>query len=80
MRFLPTARIVVLDANAEHRSTICKSLAELGLIQLLQAATLKEARQMAQERPVDLCVVHAHGFEARTKEDGNKIFFKSVHS
>ena len=74
MRFLPVARIVVLDADAEHRASTCASLTELGLLQVVQAATLKEAQQLGQEHPVDLCVVHARGFEARATDDGKKIF------
>jgi hypothetical protein len=46
MRFLPAARIVMLDADSHHRATICKSLADLGLIQVLQAATPEEAQQL----------------------------------
>ena len=40
MRFLPAARIVVLDADARHRENLCAGLSELGLVQVLPAGTL----------------------------------------
>jgi hypothetical protein len=56
MRFLPAARIVILDADRDHRAFICNSLGELGLLQILPAATLPEAREIADKQPADLCV------------------------
>lgn len=73
MRFLPAARIVVLDADARHRAEICGALTELGLAQVLPAATLPDAKSLADERPVDLCVVDMRGFEALIREDGRKV-------
>jgi CheY-like chemotaxis protein len=73
MRFLPAARIVVLDANRDHRVFICASLAELGLLQVLPAATLLEAREIADKQPADLCVVDPRGFEALARAEGKKV-------
>ena len=73
MRFLPAARIVILDANRDHRVFICASLGELGLSQVLPAATLPEARELANKQPADLCVVDPRGFEALAKAEGKKV-------
>jgi DNA-binding response OmpR family regulator len=73
MRFLPAARIVVLDADARHRETICSALGELGLIQILAAGTLPDAQTFARERPVELVVVDMRGFEALVKEQGKTV-------
>ena len=73
MRFLPAARIVVLDADARHRAMICGALTELGLVQVLPAATLPDAKALAAERPVELGVVDMRGFEALARESGRKI-------
>jgi len=73
MRFLPAARIVVLDADRDHRAFICASLGELGLLQVLPAATLPEAREIADKQPADLCVVDPRGFEALAKAAAKKV-------
>ena len=73
MRFLPAARIVILDADRDHRAFICASLNDLGLLQVLPAATLPEAREIADKQPADLCVVDPRGFEALARAEGKKI-------
>ena len=73
MRFLPAARIVILDADRDHRAFICNSLGELGLLQVLPAATLAEAREIADTQPADLCIVDPRGFEALARAEGKKI-------
>jgi DNA-binding response OmpR family regulator len=73
MRFLPAARIVVLDADARHRENICSGLSELGLIQVLAAGTLPDAKALARERPVDLAIVDTRGFQDLAREQGKKI-------
>jgi DNA-binding response OmpR family regulator len=73
MRFLPAARIVVLDADRDHRAFLCASLGDLGLLQVLPAATLPEAREIADKQPADLCVVDPRGFEALARAEGKKI-------
>ncbi|HXL67578.1 MAG TPA: hypothetical protein VN930_02305 [Xanthobacteraceae bacterium] len=69
MRCLPNARIVVLDGDARSRVLVCAGLTELGLTQVVPAGSAREARQLAAERPIDLCVVdpRAIGPESRTK-------------
>lgn len=73
MRFLPAARIVVLDADARHRDVICKGLGELGLLQILAAGTLPDAKAFAHERTADLVIVDARGFEDLAREQGKKV-------
>ena len=73
MRFLPAARIVILDADRDHRAFICNSLGELGLLQVLPAATLVEAREIADTQLADLCIVDPRGFEALARAEGKKI-------
>jgi DNA-binding response OmpR family regulator len=73
MRFLPAARIVVLDADARHREDICAGLSDLGLIQVLAAGTLPDAKAFAHERPIDLAVVDMRGFQDLAREQGKKI-------
>lgn len=73
MRFLPAARIVVLDADARHRDAVCKGLGELGLLQVLAAGTLPDVKSIAQERAVDLVVVDGRGFEDLAREQGRKV-------
>lgn len=73
MRFLPAARIVVLDADARHRDVICKGLGELGLLQILAAGTLPDVKAIAHERAADLIVVDARGFEDLAREEGKKV-------
>ncbi len=73
MRFLPAARIVVLDADARHRDVICKGLGELGLLQILAAGTLPDAKAFAVERAADLIIVDARGFEDLAREQGKKV-------
>jgi DNA-binding response OmpR family regulator len=57
MRALSSARIVVLDADPEHRNFLCAGLIALGMQRVFPAATLEEARQAAVETTPDLCVV-----------------------
>jgi DNA-binding response OmpR family regulator len=73
MRFLPAARIVVLDSDRDHRAFICNSLGELGLLHVLPAATLLEAREIADKQPADLCVVDPRGFEALARAEEKKF-------
>jgi DNA-binding response OmpR family regulator len=73
MRFLPAARIVILAADRDHRAFICNSLGELGLLQVLPAATLPEAREIADQQPADLCIVDPRGFEALARTEGKKV-------
>jgi len=73
MRFLPAARIIILDADRDHRAFICASLNDLGLLQVLPAATLPEAREIANKQPADLCVVDPCGFEALARAEGKKF-------
>lgn len=73
MRFLPAARIVILDADRDHRAFICTALGELGLLQVFPAATLPQAREIADQQPADLCVVDPRGFEAVAKAEGKKV-------
>jgi CheY-like chemotaxis protein len=69
MRFLPNARIVVLDGDGRRRALICAELVELGLTQVVPAGSAKEAQQLAAKQPFDLCVVdpRALGPDSRTK-------------
>jgi DNA-binding NtrC family response regulator len=69
MRFLPNARIVVLDGDPHRRALACAELAELGLTRVVPAGTVKEARQLAAKEQFDLCVVdpRALGPDSRTK-------------
>lgn len=73
MRFLPAARIVILDADRDHRAFVCTSLGELGLLQVFPAATLPEAREIANKQPADLCVVDPRGFEALANAEGKQV-------
>jgi DNA-binding NtrC family response regulator len=69
MRFLPNARIVVVDGDARRRSLLCAELADLGLAQVVPAGSVKEARRLAADRPFDLCIVDARalGSGSQTK-------------
>jgi two-component system, OmpR family, response regulator len=71
MRFLPNARIVVLDGDARRRGLICAELAELGLTQVLPAGSVKEARQLAAARPLDLCIVDPRALDHDSR---SKVF------
>jgi DNA-binding response OmpR family regulator len=73
MRFLPAARIVMLDADARHRDAVCKGLGELGLLQVLAAGTLPDVKSMAVERAVDLIIVDGRGFEDLAREQGKRV-------
>ena len=73
MRFLPAARIMVLDADARHRDAVCKGLRELGLLQVLAAGTLPDVKAMAQERAPDLVIVDGRGFEDLAREQGKRV-------
>ncbi len=73
MRFLPAARIVFLDADARHRDMVCAALSELGLVQVLAAGTLPDAKAFARERAPDLVVVDTRGFEDLAKDHGQKV-------
>ena len=70
MRFLLNARIVVLDADPNHRALICSALIELGLAQILPAASLSEAHRIASEGAIDLCVVNPRGLTNGSKAAG----------
>ncbi len=69
MRFLPNARIVVIDGDARRRALLCAELADLGLAQVVPAGSVKDARRLAADRPFDLCVVdpRALGSGSETK-------------
>jgi hypothetical protein len=73
MRFLPSARIVVLSADPNHRTFICSALSELGLSQVLPAASLSEARGHGSDGPVDLCVVDPRGLVDGAADTRTKI-------
>lgn len=73
MRFLPAARIVILDTDRDHRTFICAALGELGLLQVLPAATLPEAREIVDQQPIDLCIVDPRGFEALANAEEKKM-------
>ena len=73
MRFLPAARIIILDADARHRDVVCKGLGELGLLQILAAGTLPDARAIANERAADLIIVDGRGFDDLAREQGKKV-------
>lgn len=76
MRFLPNARIVVLDGDARRRALICGELAELGLTQVVPAGSVKEARGLAAERPLDLCVVDPRALDPDSR---TKVFPNPFH-
>jgi DNA-binding NtrC family response regulator len=63
----------VLDADARHRENLCAGLSELGLVQVLPAGTLPDAKAFARERAVDLVVVDMRGFDDLAKEQGKKV-------
>lgn len=69
MRIFASARIAVLDTDPERRTALCTALADLGMLQLLPAGAVEEARIHATGAPVDLCIVVASGF-ARRELDG----------
>lgn len=73
MRFLPAARIMVLDADARHRDAVCKGLRELGLLQVLAAGTLPDVKAIAQERAPVLIIVDGRGFEDLAREQGRRV-------
>jgi DNA-binding response OmpR family regulator len=64
---------VILDADARHRDAVCRGLGELGLLQVLAAGTLPDARALAQERAADLIVVDGRGFADLAREQGRKV-------
>jgi DNA-binding response OmpR family regulator len=64
MRIFATARIAVLDADADRRAYICKALSDFGMLKLLPVGTTDEARDLIKGAPVDLCIVDATGFGA----------------
>jgi DNA-binding response OmpR family regulator len=57
MRALSSARVVVLDADPDHRNFLCSALAELGVPRIHPAASVEEVR-MIDPAP-DICVVDA---------------------
>jgi hypothetical protein len=61
MRILSSARIVILIACPETRASICSSLAALGMLRVLPAATPDEAQGLAREGAPDLCIVDPRG-------------------
>ena len=76
MRFLPNARIVVLDSDARRRALICAELVELGLTQVLPAGSVKEARRLAAVRPLDLVVVDPRALDPDLR---SKVFPTPFH-
>jgi DNA-binding response OmpR family regulator len=65
MRSLSSARIVVLDANSEHRNFLCAALAAFGMQRVFPASSLEEARHTAAgEIAPDLCVVDSRQLSA----------------
>jgi CheY-like chemotaxis protein len=73
MRFLSNAHIVVLDGDARHRALVCTELVELGLVQVVAVASVKEARQLATERPIDLCIVDPRALSDGAKSAATKV-------
>ena len=73
MRFLPAARIVILDADDDDRAFVCVSLGELGLLHVFPAATCPEAREISGKQPADFCVVDPRGFEALARAEGRQF-------
>lgn len=61
MRIFSSARIAVLIADPERRTSLCNALSDLGMLQLLPVGTVEEARMLAKGAPIDLCVVDAVG-------------------
>ena len=57
MRALSSARVVVLDADPDHRKFLCAALASLGVTQVLPAGSVDEVR--AIDPAPDICVVDA---------------------
>jgi two-component system, OmpR family, response regulator len=76
MRFLPTARIVVLDGDARRRALVCAELTELGLTRVVPAGSVKEARRLAAEQALDLCVVDPRAFDPGSR---TKVFPNPFH-
>ena len=64
MRIFATARVAVLDADADRRARICKALSDFGMLKLLPVGTADEARELIKGAPVDLCIVDGTGFGA----------------
>ena len=77
MRFLPNARIVVLDGDARRRTLICGELVELGLTQVVPAGSVKEARRLAAVRPLDLFVIDPRALDTSSPA---KVFPNPFHS
>jgi CheY-like chemotaxis protein len=73
MRIFASARIAVLDIDPDRRAFLCKALSDLGMLQLLPAASADEARAYAKGAPVDLCLVEADGLTARIADAGSGI-------
>ena len=57
MRALSSARVVVLDADPDHRNFLCSALAALGVTQVLPGGSVDEVR--AIDPAPDICVVDA---------------------
>jgi DNA-binding response OmpR family regulator len=57
MRALSSARVVVLDADPDHRNLLCSALEALGLTQVLPGGSFDEVR--AVDPAPDVCVVDA---------------------
>jgi DNA-binding response OmpR family regulator len=64
MRIFATARIAVLDPDADRRARICKALSDFGMPKLLPVGTADEARELIMGAPIDLCIVDATSFGA----------------
>jgi hypothetical protein len=59
MRALSSARVVVVDADPDHRNSLCSALAALGVTQVLPAGNVDEVR--ALDPPPHICVVNVRG-------------------
>jgi DNA-binding response OmpR family regulator len=57
MRVLSSARVVVLDADPDHRKFLCSALATLGVTQVLPGGSVDDVR--AIDPAPDICVVDA---------------------
>jgi DNA-binding response OmpR family regulator len=59
MRALSSARVVVLDADPDHRSSLCSALVALGVTHVLPVGSVDEVR--ALDPAPHICVVDARG-------------------
>jgi hypothetical protein len=61
MRIFATARIAVVDADADRLASLCKALSALGLLHLIPVSSEDDARDLTAVGTVDLCVLNAAG-------------------